>query len=50
VNEHTHWIPRDSWLEDWEKQAIIQFFLTHLDEEYRRLALMMLNQDIVAIM
>jgi putative transposase len=49
VNEHNHWIPRDHWLEDWEKQAIIQFFLTHADEGYRRLAFMMLDQDIVAV-
>ena len=25
VNEHNAWIPRDGWLEDWEKQAIIRF-------------------------
>ena len=25
VNEHNGWIPRDWWLEDWEKQAIIDF-------------------------
>ncbi len=25
VNEHNGWIPRDWWLEDWEKQAIIEF-------------------------
>jgi len=23
VNEHNNWIPRDFWLTDWEKQAII---------------------------
>ena len=23
VNEHNGWVPRDFWLEDWEKQAII---------------------------
>jgi putative transposase len=49
VNEHNHWIPRDFWLEDWEKEAIIQFFLTHPDEGYRRLAFMMLDQEIVAV-
>ena len=49
VNEHNHWIPRDFWLEDREKQAIIQFFLTHPDEGYRRLAFMMLDQDVVAV-
>jgi hypothetical protein len=25
VNEHNAWIPRDFWLEAWEKQAIIEF-------------------------
>jgi len=23
VNEHNGWVPREFWLEDWEKQAII---------------------------
>ena len=27
VNEHNGWVPRDFWLEDWEKQAIINFHL-----------------------
>lgn len=49
MNEHNHWIPRDFWLEDWEKQWIIDFFLTHPDEGYRRLAFMMLDQNIVAV-
>jgi hypothetical protein len=25
VNEHNGWIPRDFWLEQWEKEAIINF-------------------------
>jgi hypothetical protein len=25
VNEHNGWVPRDFWLEDWEKQAIVGF-------------------------
>jgi transposase InsO family protein len=49
VNEHNHWIPRDFWLDAWEKEAIIGFFLTHPDEGYRRLAFMMLDQDVVAV-
>ena len=24
VNEHNGWVPRDFWLEEWEKQAIIR--------------------------
>ncbi len=27
VNKHNGWIPRDSWLEDWEKEAVVVFHL-----------------------
>jgi transposase InsO family protein len=49
VNEHNAWIPRDFWLEDWEKQAIIDFYLLYPNEGYRRLAFMMLDADVVAV-
>lgn len=49
VNEHNCWIPRDFWLEEWEKSAIVAFFFTHPDEGYRRLAYMMLDEDVVAV-
>jgi putative transposase len=49
VNEHNGWIPRDFWLEDWEKQAIIAFHLDHPLEGYRRLTFMMLDLDVVAV-
>lgn len=49
VNEHNGWVPRDFWLEDWEKQAIINFHLKNLLEGYRRLTFMMLDADIVAV-
>jgi putative transposase len=48
VNEHNAWIPRDWWLEDAEKQAIIRFFFEYPLEGYRRLAFMMLDRDVVA--
>lgn len=48
ANEHNGKIPRDFWLEDWEKQAIIDFYLEHPDEGYRRLTFMMLDADVVA--
>jgi transposase InsO family protein len=48
VNEHNAWIPRDHWLEDWEKEAIIGFYLDHRDEGHRRLTYMMMDADIVA--
>ncbi len=48
VNEHNGWIPRDHWLEDWEKQAIIRFHYEHPLDGYRRLAFMLLDEGIVA--
>jgi transposase InsO family protein len=47
-NLHNAAIPRRFWLQDWEKQAILDFHLAHPDEGYRRLTFMMLDQDIVA--
>jgi putative transposase len=49
VNEHNGWVPRDFWLEDWEKQAVIGFHLKNPLEGYRRLTFMMLDADIVAV-
>ena len=49
VNEHNGWIPRDHWLEDWEKKSILDFYLDHPLEGYRRLTYMMLDADIVAV-
>lgn len=47
--EHNGAIPRDHWLEDWEKKAIIDFQLEHPLNGYRRLTYMMLDADIVAV-
>jgi putative transposase len=49
VNEHNAWIPRDFWLEPWEKEAIIGFHHEHPLEGYRRLTFMMLDADVVAV-
>ena len=49
VNEHNVWIPRDHWLEDWERNAIIAFHQQNPLEGYRRLTFLMLDQDIVAV-
>lgn len=49
VNEHNAWIPRDFWLRDWEKQAILDFWSTHSREGYRRMTYMMLDADTVAV-
>jgi transposase InsO family protein len=48
VNEHNGWVPRDHWLEDWEKQAVIDYYLAHPDDGYRRVTYMMMDEDIVA--
>lgn len=49
VNEHNGWVPRDFWLEEWEKQAIVEFYREHPLEGYRRLTYMMLDGDVVAV-
>lgn len=49
VNEHNAPIPRDFWLETWEKEEIIKFAVSNPLEGYRRLTFMMLDQDIVAV-
>jgi len=49
TNEHNAWIPRDFYLTDLEKRAIIAYYNTHLLEGYRRLTYMMMDDDIVAV-
>jgi transposase InsO family protein len=49
ANEHNALVPRDWWLEPWEKAAILQFHAGHPLEGYRRLAFMMLDADVVAV-
>jgi transposase InsO family protein len=49
VNEHNAWVPRDHWLEESEKQAIVDFHGAYPLEGYRRLTFMMLDRDIVAV-
>ena len=49
VNEHNAWIPRDWWIEDWEKEAIKEFYLSHRDDGYRRVTYMLLDADIAAV-
>jgi putative transposase len=48
ANEHNAWVPRDHWLEDAEKRAIIDFHARYPLEGYRRLTFMMLDADVVA--
>lgn len=49
VNEHNALIPRDHWLTDEEKEAILRFQREYPLEGYRRLTFMMLDRDIVAV-
>ena len=49
ANEHNGLIPRDFWLEPWEREAIVNFAVNNPLEGYRRLTFMMLDQDIVAV-
>ena len=49
VNEHNAWIPRDHWLAEWEKEAIIDFHDKHPLNGYRRLTYMMIDADVVAV-
>lgn len=49
ANEHNGLIPRDFWLEESEKLAIIAFYQAHPLEGYRRITFMMLDASIVAV-
>lgn len=48
VNEHNALVPRDHWLDEPEKQAIVKFHGEYPLEGYRRLTFMMLDRDLVA--
>ena len=49
ANEHNKLVPRDHWLEPWEKQAIVDFHGQYPLEGYRRLTFMMLDRNLVAV-
>ena len=49
VNEHNRLLPRDHWLEAWERQVILAFHTEHPLEGYRRLTYMMMDADLVAV-
>jgi transposase InsO family protein len=48
-NTHNGWIPRDHWLFDWEREAIIAYHEQHPLEGYRCLTYMMLDANVVAV-
>jgi len=47
-NAHNGRVPRTFWLQEWEREAIIDFYREHPDEGYRRLTYMMIDADVVA--
>jgi putative transposase len=49
TNQHNGRIPRDFWLQGWEKQAILDFQERFPLEGYRRLTYMMMDSDVVAV-
>ena len=49
VNEHNAQVPRDHWLEPWEKEAMISYAIQHPLEGYRSLTFMMLDADVAAV-
>jgi transposase InsO family protein len=48
-NEHNGDVPRDGWLTEEEKQAIVDYHDRHPLEGYRCLTYMMLDDDVVAV-
>lgn len=48
VNEHNSCIPRDHWLSEEEKQAMLDYERKYPLEGYRRLTFMMLDDDVAA--
>ena len=48
ANEHNALVPRDHWLEAWEKEAILAFQAERSLEGYRRLTYMLMDADRVA--
>ncbi len=49
ANQHNGQIPREHWLDDWEREAILTFHAAHPLEGYRRLSFMMLDAQTVAV-
>jgi putative transposase len=49
VNEHNAWVPRDHWIEPWERDAIVDFYRQHGADGYRRVTYLMLDANVVAV-
>ncbi len=48
-NQHNGWVPRDFWLTEEEKKAVLNFQEQFPLEGYRRLTYMMIDADVVAV-
>ena len=49
INRHNGWVPRDFWLQDWEKEKILEYQSLYPLEGYRRLTYMMIDANVVAV-
>ena len=49
TNEHNALIPRDHWIEPWEREAILHLHDRYPLEGYRRLTFMMLDRNVAAV-
>lgn len=49
AHEHNGKVPRDHWIDEWERQAILAYHDRNPLEGYRRLTFMMLDDDVVAV-
>jgi putative transposase len=49
VNEHNQLVPRDHWIEPWEREAILRYRSENPLEGYRRLSFMMIDAEVVAV-
>lgn len=48
-NHHNSVVPKNNWILDWEKEAIVNYAKSHIGEGYRRLTYMMLDENVVAV-
>ncbi len=48
-NAHNASLPREHWIERWEKEAIIAYYFQHPLEGHRRLCYLMLDENIIAV-
>jgi hypothetical protein len=46
---HNGKIHRDFWLEDWEKEKIVEYYRANATEGYRAVAYRMMDEDVVAV-